>query len=104
MYNSAQLISTAMRIGVQREGGGSPQAVRSQTGADPPIPRVISVKYPKLAAALDDLLARFVTDHAEDAVMAFLVSQSEPAIIVPVDIPVTKELVLSHQEEVRNGD
>jgi len=59
------------------------------------------VKYPKLVAALDDLLARFVTDHAEDAVMTFLASQYEPAIIVPVDIPVTKELVLSHQTEVR---
>ena len=62
------------------------------------------MKYPKLAAALDDLLAQFVRDHAEDAVMAFLASQSEPATIVPVDIPVTKEHVLSEQTELRYGD
>jgi len=36
------------------------------------------MKYPKLAAALDDVLAKFVREHTEDAVMAFLAFASNP--------------------------
>ena len=47
--------------------------------------------YPKLAAALDDLLSRFVRDHAEDAVLAFIASQYQPEVVAEksVDIPVS---------------
>lgn len=69
------------------------------------------MKYPKLAAAIDELLAREVAKNGE-GILEFLVSLAnveqiyppEPVVEKKVDIPVTKELVISHQEEVRHGD
>ena len=62
------------------------------------------MKYPKLAAALDDLLAKQVRESGEDLIMYAIAKLSEPVSEKQVDIPVTKELVLSHQEEVRDVD
>jgi hypothetical protein len=65
---------------------------------------VIPVKYPKLAAALDDLLSRQVRENGEDLIMYALAKLAEPVEEKKVDISVTKELVLSEQTEVRDGD
>jgi hypothetical protein len=71
------------------------------------------VKYPKLAAAIDEILSKAVKEHGEDALeaaVAFVMTAAEPASSPegakekPVAIPVTKELVLSEQTEVRNGN
>jgi len=72
--------------------------------------RVISMKYPKLTAALDELLSKQVRESGEDLIMYAIAKLSEPASspegaeekLPP--IPVTKELVLSEQTEVRNGN
>jgi len=72
------------------------------------------VKYPKLAAAIDEMLANLVRDNGESLVELALTyamkegpvpaSSPEGAKEKPPPIPVTKELVLSEQTEVRNGD
>lgn len=65
------------------------------------------MKYPKLAAAIDEFLAKVVKEHAEDALEFVLASAMTEQIYPPEklpDIPVMKEIVLSHQEEVRDGD
>ena len=71
------------------------------------------MKYPKLAAAIDEILSKAVKEHGEDALeaaVAFVMTAAESASSPegarekPVAIPVTKELVHSEQTEVRNGD
>jgi len=65
------------------------------------------VTLPKSTAAIDELFSRLVRKHGEDAVeaaIAFLLTATEPPPEKPVAIPVTKELVLSEQTEVRNAD
>jgi hypothetical protein len=62
------------------------------------------VKYPKLAAALDELLAKQVHENGEDLIMYAIAKLTEPVPEKPVAIPVTKELVLSEQTEVRDVD
>ena len=50
------------------------------------------MKYPKLAAALDDLLSKLVRDDGEDLIAFAIASLSKPAEIVAekrVDIPVS---------------
>ena len=67
------------------------------------------MKYPKLAAALDELLSKQVRESGEDLIMYAIAKLSEPASspegakekLPP--IPVTKELVLSEQTEVREA-
>jgi hypothetical protein len=66
--------------------------------------RVERLKYPKLAAAIDDMLAKQVAEYGETVVAWAIASLSKPVEEKPVAIPVTKELVLSEQTEVRNGD
>jgi hypothetical protein len=69
------------------------------------------MKYPKLAAAIDDFLAKAVQENGELLVELALTKLAEAASStegatkehLPA-IPVTKELVLSEQTEVRNGD
>ena len=73
------------------------------------------MKYPKLTAAIDDMLAALVKDHGED-VIAFMMEYAmkdpmpwpppEKPVAVPVTkeiVPVTTEFVISEQSEVRNG-
>jgi hypothetical protein len=68
------------------------------------------MKYPKLAAAIDEFLAKQVKENGADLIMYAITKLSEPASSPegarekPVAIPVTKELVLSEQTEVRNGN
>ena len=65
------------------------------------------MKYPKLAAAVDDLLARMVDEQGEDLVemaICWCLASKEPVPEKPVAIPITKELVLSEQTEVRDAD
>jgi hypothetical protein len=65
------------------------------------------MKYPKLAAAVDDLLAKIVKEQGEDTLnlaVGWFLAQKETPPEKLVAIPVTKELVLSEQTEVRNGD
>jgi hypothetical protein len=64
---------------------------------------VIPVKYPKLAAALDDLLSKQVRENGEDLIMYAIAKLTEPVPEKPVAIPVTKELILSEQTEVRDA-
>jgi hypothetical protein len=65
------------------------------------------VKYPKLAAAIDETLANLVSKHGEEAAW-FLIELAQG--VGKIDgapnevLPVTKELILSEQTEVRNGD
>jgi hypothetical protein len=73
--------------------------------------RVERLKYPKLAAALDELLAKQVRESGEDLIMYAIAKLCEPASSPEgaVDeklpsIPVTKELILSEQTEVRDAD
>lgn len=60
------------------------------------------MKYPKLAAAIDDELSKFVSENGIEGLFGLIMSLRQPAEEKLPDIPVTKELVLSHQEEVRN--
>jgi hypothetical protein len=68
------------------------------------------MKYPKLTAAIDDELSSFVSENGIEGLFGLLMSLRQPASspegakekLPP--IPVTKELVLSEQTEVRNGD
>jgi hypothetical protein len=65
------------------------------------------MKYPKLAAAIDDLLSKMVREQGEDSLrmaVAWCMAAKEATEVKPVAIPVTKEIVLSSQTEVRNGD
>jgi len=68
------------------------------------------MKYPKLAAAIDEFLAKVVEENGETLVeLAFMklaetASSPEGAKEKLPPIPVTKELVLSEQTEVRNGN
>ena len=65
------------------------------------------MKYPKLAAAIDDLLSKLVKEQGEDTLnlaVGWFLAQKEAPPLVQVDIPVTKELILSEQTEVRNAD
>ena len=67
----------------------------------------VSMKYPKLAAAIDEFLAKQVRENGEDLITFAIASLTKGSEIVSekaVAIPVTKELVLSEQTEVRNGD
>ena len=64
------------------------------------------MKYPKLAAAIDELLSKLVKEQGEDtlnAAVAWCLAAREPVPEKQVDIPVTKELILSEQTEVRDG-
>ena len=76
--------------------------------------RVISMKYPKLTAAIDKFLAKQVSTYGAELV-EFAIASLTPPIELPASspegakeklppIPVTKELVLSEQTEVRNGN
>jgi len=68
------------------------------------------MKYPKLTAAIDDELSSFVSENGIEGLFGLLMSLRQSASspegakekLPP--IPVTKELVLSEQTEVRNGD
>jgi len=65
------------------------------------------MKYPKLTAAIDEFLAKQVRENGEDLITFAIASLVKESEIVPekaVPIPVTKELVLSEQTEVRNGN
>jgi len=72
------------------------------------------VKYPKLTAAIDDTLSALVREHGEEAItflleLATTVGKIDgaPDEVLPLKhapIPVTKELVLSEQTEVRDAD
>jgi len=62
------------------------------------------VKYPKLAAAIDEFLAKVVAEHAEDSLMGLIAMATQPVDEKLPAIPVTKELILSEQTEVRNGN
>ena len=62
------------------------------------------MKYPKLTAAIDEFLAKQVRENGEDLIAFALASLTEPVPEKPVAIPITKELVLSEQTEVRNAD
>ena len=65
------------------------------------------MKYPKLAAAVDELLSKIVKEQGEDtlnAAIAWCLAAREPVPQKLVPIPVTKELVLSEQTEVRNAE
>jgi hypothetical protein len=62
------------------------------------------VKYPKLAAAIDEALADLVKEYGEEGLMTLMQMMMQPAEEKLPPIPVTKELVLSHQEEVRDAD
>ena len=83
---------------------------RSVSARCPPLFHVISMKYPKLAAAIDEALADLVHKHGEEAITWLLelatvtgkIDGAPPEVLPP--IPVTKELVLSEQTEVRNGN
>ena len=73
-------------------------------------PRRIPVKrmkYPKLAAAIDEFLAKQVRENGEDLITFAIASLTKGSEIAPekaVAIPVTKELVLSEQTEVRTDE
>jgi hypothetical protein len=71
------------------------------------------VKYPKLAAAIDEFLAKQVGTYGADLV-DFAIASLTPPVELPASspegakeklppIPVTKELVLSEQTEVREA-
>ena len=62
------------------------------------------MKYPKLAAAIDDELSSFVSENGIEGLFGLLMSLRQPAEEKLPPIPVTKELILSEQSEVRNGD
>lgn len=72
---------------------------------------MVPVKYPKLAAAIDETAANLVRKHGEEAAW-FLIELAQgigmidgmPTPEKRVDVPVTKEVVLSHQEEVRDAE
>ena len=62
------------------------------------------MKYPKLTAAIDDELSKFVSENGVEGLFGLLMSLRQPAEENLPPIPVTKELVLSEQTEVRNAD
>lgn len=67
----------------------------------PRIPHIIRgncVKYPKLAAAIDEMLAKLVRDNGEDVVTLLVAGaiarEVEPVVEKLPPIPTTKEEVL----------
>ncbi len=62
------------------------------------------MKYPKIEAAVDDAVAAFIKNNGGSLIELLLESVIRPVPEHLPDIPVTKELILSEQTEVRNAD
>ena len=55
------------------------------------------MKYPKLSAAIDDMLSKLVRDNGEATILALIEMASKPVEVPPEKlppIPVTKEVIL----------
>ncbi len=60
------------------------------------------MKYPKIEAAVDDAVATFIKNNGGILIELLLESVIRPFPENLPDIPVTKEVVLSEQTEVRD--